>query len=448
MPVTTADAQLRDRLKAIREDLKAKRSERVEAKKEVDAAKEAFAGADSSGQKITEMAEFQAAEDAVRKHGEIGDQIADLELAESSILKMMGADESANGRSANPALESGSPMGWNGHRLLAESDQYQAAVERGVFRSTGRFGVVELGEIADRDQAIGFLARPGAAALPAAPAGDIGTPAGVPPDYRGIIPPRLIPLNLLDLIPTGTTDSNVVNYVQVTAIPQGAAETAELALKPELGLTTQDATAPVRTIAGYVKVARQALDDMAGLATLINTLLPHEVRRRIMAQILSGDGAGQNLLGIMNTTGIGAPAAVAGDNAADAILRAVTTIVLSDSDPNFVTLNPVDWQNLLLMRAGAQDGSWSGQYLYGGPGMLHAPTIWGLTITQNRIVPAGQSLIGDAMGAALLVREGVNIKTSDSDQDDFVRNRVTILAEARVALPVWRPSAFAVVTLP
>jgi hypothetical protein len=41
------------------------------------------------------------------------------------------------------------------------------------------------------------------------------------------------------------------------------------------------------------------------------------------------------------------------------------------------------------------------------------------------------------------MRQGVNVKTSDADQDDFIRNRVTLLAECRAAFPVWRPSAFA-----
>jgi hypothetical protein len=36
---------------------------------------------------------------------------------------------------------------------------------------------------------------------------------------------------------------------------------------------------------------------------------------------------------------------------------------------------------------------------------------------------------------------------SDSDQDDFTKNKVTLLAEMRAALPVFRPAAFATVAL-
>ena len=443
----TADAQIRDRLKTIREQLADLRSRRTDAKKERDAAKDAFAKADFSANgdtKITETSEFRAAEEAVRQVGVLDDEIHEHQAAEAAILRLLGDQPDTNGSgNGNPSLQV-PRLGWDGSRLLHESDTYGEARQRGLFNSSASFGTLILGQMASREEAANFL-RSGsmAASLPAAPAGQVGTPAGaVQPDYRGIISPRLLNLSLLDLIPTGTTDSNVVNYVQVTAVPGYAAETAELAIKPQEGLTLTDQTAPVVTIAGWIKAARQALDDLAGLATLINTLLPYDVRRRVLNQILQGDGTGGTLLGLYHTTGVGAPAAVGGDNVADAILRAMTVVILSDSDPNFVVLNPLSWQNLLLLK------NLQGSYIYGTPGQLPGgmvnQTIWGLTLTTNRLVPQANPLVGDAMGATLLVREGVNVKTSDADQDDFIRNRVTVLAETRLAFPVWRPSAFAI----
>ena len=453
------DAAIRDRLKTVRESLKDARSRRNAAQKEVDAAKEAFGSTEGpgEGQKWTDLKEYEAVEEAARVWGGIGDEIADLEKAEGTILQMLGdhtpvGNGNGNGNSTGMLHLPG--RAWDGRNMLASSDTYQAARENGIFNSTGQFGTVNLGEIADRDSMVNFLtgsrwaAGPGGG-IPGAPSGvDISTQPGIQPDFRGIISPLLRRLTLLGLIPTGTTDSNVVEYVQVTGVPFGAVETAELALKPQLGLTLADATAPVRTIAGYVKASRQSLDDQAGLGSLINLLLPYEVQRRIENQILSGDGTGQNLRGIINTSGIGAPAAVAGDNPADAVLRAMTTVILSDSDPNFVAMNPLTWQELLLLRTASGVDANTGSYLYGGPGMLAAPTIWGMTITPSRIVPQATPLVGDSAGCTLLVKEGLNVKTSDSDQDDFVRNRVTILAEARVAFPVWRPSAFALANIP
>ena len=51
-----------------------------------------------------------------------------------------------------------------------------------------------------------------------------------------------------------------------------------------------------------------------------------------------------------------------------------------------------------------------------------------------------------SLGATLFVREGINARISDNDQDDFVKNRVTTLVEGRWGLAIWRPAAFTKVT--
>jgi HK97 family phage major capsid protein len=438
--MTNANQQIRDRLKEVREKSRELRDRRAAARKERDDAKSAFAGATPGDVKITDMPEFKNAEEAVKNLGIIDDDLADLKIAEDAILKMLGQDQPDSPSFDNDGVQR--VQGWSAQNLMASGSPYQQAREQGVFSSSARFGTIQMGQIASREDAVRFMSE-----LPGAPAAPIGTASvggAIQPDRRGIIAPMLRPLRLLDLIPTGPTDSNSIEYVQITAIPNTVGMQAEGAVKPEAGLTMDDATAPVRTIAGWIKVNRQAMDDTAGLSTLINTLLPYDVRRKIEFQILRGDGTGQNLTGILNTTGVGAPTFVEGDNTADAILRAMTLVILSNQEPNFAALHPIDWQNLLLMREGSLGGARTGQYLYGGPGTMAAATIWGMAITPSVALTQGAPLVGDSMGATLLVREGVNVKTSDSDQDDFVRNRVTVLAEARVALPVWYPSAFAV----
>ena len=47
----------------------------------------------------------------------------------------------------------------------------------------------------------------------------------------------------------------------------------------------------------------------------------------------------------------------------------------------------------------------------------------------------------------VIVREGANVTISDSDQDDFTRNKVTVLAEGRFGLEVEQPAAVCSVDL-
>jgi HK97 family phage major capsid protein len=439
---TTAKDNLRDQLKRIRSGIEEKRTERAEKVKVRDEAKEKFAGSDVPIDQLTETDDFKAAEQAVKEVGELDDAINQLKAAETGVLEMLGESapdpEGPNGN--GPSGEGVTGRGWDVQGLV-EGAEYQRLKEAGAFSSAkSHLGSILLGKLADREHAARLLG-----ADPLEVGSDEKTGA-IPADRRGIIPPNLKKLSLLDLIPTGVTDSNQVEYVQVLAIPNTAREIAEGDEKPEETLVTKDADAPVRTIAGFIKVRKQALADVAGLRTLIGTLLPYDVRRRIESQMLIGDGSGQNLTGILETDGIGAPSFQAGDNTADAILRAITVIILSDADPNFVTLHPITWQELLTMRT-ETGGAHTGMYLYGAPAEPAPPTIWGLNITVNRAVPSDQPLVGDAMAASLLVREGVNVLVSDSADDDFTHNRVTILAEARVAFPVWKPTSFAVAAL-
>lgn len=438
----TQEITLRERLKQVRASIEATRDTKSGLVEEVEEAKDKFASSDADPGEYLATDDGKASMETVKQVGECDDKLADLQQEENHILSLLGeAVPTPSGNGDGPSDVAGDLSSWRaGANAILEGDRYKQFIESGAHSSKAKIGSALLGQLASREQTMQFLS---------AEVGSDNMQGAMPADRRGIISPNLKRLTLLDLIPTGTTDATLVEYVQVIAIPESSAEWEEGTQKPEVGFETQDADAPVRTIAGWIKLRKNALADVSGLRTLIGTLLPYDVRRRIESQMLVGDGEGQNLTGILNTDGIGAPEAVAGDNEADAILRAATVIVLSDGDPNFVALHPLTQQDLMLMRENgrASDPDRSGAYLYGNPSALAAPTIWGLAMSANRVVPSDSPLVGDSMAATLLVKEGVNVLVSDSDQDDFIRNRVTLLGEARVAFPVWRPSSFAVADL-
>ena len=75
-------------------------------------------------------------------------------------------------------------------------------------------------------------------------------------------------------------------------------------------------------------------------------------------------------------------------------------------------------------------------------------TAWGLPVVTSKALAAGTALVG-AFGtcARLFIREPVAVRASDSDQDDFTRNRVTALGELRAGLAVWQPLGFTKVAL-
>jgi hypothetical protein len=91
--------------------------------------------------------------------------------------------------------------------------------------------------------------------------------------------------------------------------------------------------------------------------------------------------------------------------------------------------------------------SGSGEYLGAGPFAETARVLWGTTVPVVGLAP-GMALVGDTrLGTRVLVREGVMVIVSDSDQDDFLRNRATLLGEGRFGLVVETPAAWTAVDL-
>lgn len=281
-----------------------------------------------------------------------------------------------------------------------------------------------------------------------AAAGEVEVPATGrrgPPGQIAIAP-RTIPLNLLMLIPTGEMDFQSYVYLrqQGGQFDTNVGEVAEATVKPQGEVTFLEETVEAKTIATFTKIRRQALDDIAEMASVINSDLAYRVQRRLVKEIVNGSGEGENIRGIMNTTGIGVVTFTAGAQGSDQIAQGQEVIELSGTNATGVVLNPTDYRKMLVAKS-----SGSGEYL-NSAGMFAAPGDmgWGMPIIRTAAVPPGTALVADWQNSMrLMYREGVNVRASDSDQDDFVRNAVTILAECRVALAIVAPTLICAVHL-
>jgi HK97 family phage major capsid protein len=422
-PTATAEPALKDKLRRIDSELAEARDERAAAARARDAAREKYANSPSMS---TDSDEFKEAQAAVERLGTADDHIADLQAMQVATLRMLGRDPEASGRGHDRAAgDPSDPRGWHSEALRGDEIQQRlahAAVTK------GRFGGIDLGEVASRD------------ALVADVTGTTNMRRG---EFQGIMPQLRRRLSVLDLLPTGTMAANTFPYTQEGGSFATAVEVAEGGLKPEAALTLTDAEAVAATIAHWLKIRKQALADAPALQSIIDGRLRYGVLRRLEGQVLSGDGAGANMLGIRNTAGIGAITFTAGAVIVEQILKGITTVMLADAEATGIVMHPTDWQTALLLKA-----TGTGAYVSGGPFEVTPRQLWGVPLVPSVAIPQGTALVGDfSIGAQLFIREGVQVLLSDSDQDDFIRNRVTMLAEMRAALPVFRPAAFATVAL-
>jgi HK97 family phage major capsid protein len=258
-------------------------------------------------------------------------------------------------------------------------------------------------------------------------------------------------INVLDLIPRLTTESDTIEWVQETTFTNNAAMVAEATattgttgVKPESALAYSTQTTPVRTLAHWIPVTNKTLSDAPQIRGIINSRLLLGLQLALETQIVSGDGTGENFLGILNA-GINVQA-LGTDNVLDAIFKARTLVrVTGKARPTAVVMHPTNWQAARLARENSATGTLGG-YLMGPPSMVGANTLWGLPVVESEAISVGTALVGDFnMGCTLFDREQAVVRVGFVN-DQFIRNMQTLLAELRAAFITWRPTAFTKVT--
>lgn len=261
--------------------------------------------------------------------------------------------------------------------------------------------------------------------------------------------PKLV---IADLLGKGQISGNAITYLVEGAAEGEFAGVAEGAAKPQLHFVEPTSvTDALKKIAGWIKVSDELIEDAPFLKTEIDNRLLYKLGNFEEQQLLNGSGSGQNQLGLLNRSGIQTETAATADDNPDAVFRAITKVsTASGLNADGIVINPVDYQAFRLSKdANGQyfgGGFFSGQYGNGGVPM--DPPLWGLRTVVTPAIAAGTVLVGAFGAAATLYRKGgVRVESTNSHDDDFTNNLVTIRAEERVALAVRQPLGFVKLTL-
>lgn len=254
----------------------------------------------------------------------------------------------------------------------------------------------------------------------------------------GVIEEPLRPLSIRALLDQGTTDSNLIEWVRELLFTNAADVVSEGTLKPQSEITYEALNVPVVTIAHWIRASKQVLADFKQLQTMINGRLRWGLKIKEEDQILYGDGTGGNLHGIVpQATAYNTTYNTAGDSMIDTIRHAILQVRLAFYPASGIVVSPVDWHYIELTKDNEN------RYLMASPTSRTPPMLWGLPVVESDGMSKGDFLVGAfRLAATLFDREQAGILLSTEDQDNFVRNLVTILCEERLALAVTRPRAF------
>ena len=272
---------------------------------------------------------------------------------------------------------------------------------------------------------------------------------------HGYRPPPAV-ANLLGSGSLGSSQG--VTYLVEGAVEGAFATVAEGGAKPQIHFADPiTRTDNLKKIAAFFDTSDEMVEDLDFMMSEINQRGLYLLSMTEDSQLLSGDGTGSNLLGLLNRSGIQTLTQAADpDNAQETIFRAMTAVQTATGlTADGIAINPADYQALRL----AKDGN--GQYF--GGGFFQAPygeaqaeggqmgyfqPIWGLRTIVTPSVPAKTAVVGAFQAAATVYRKGgVRVESTNSDAGKFTSNIVTTRIEERVALALRLPAAIVKVTL-
>ncbi|WP_244496312.1 phage major capsid protein [Aureimonas ureilytica] len=346
------------------------------------------------------------------------------EKADEALLKMNGLSEQFADLEQKMARAGGRGGPDGGEKSLGERFTDDERV-KALLASDGKRGRVDVGVKATITSAVTDTA------------GAVGNAVNQTrlPGILGLPQRRL---TIRDLITPGRMDGNTLEYVKQTGFTNAAATVAEGASKPQSDLKVALVSTTAKVIAHHMKASRQIMDDVPQLQSFIDGQLRYGLAFREEAQILNGDGNGQNLLGIVpQATAYAAAFSPASATPIDTLRLAMLQAALAEFPATGHVLNPIDWTKIELTKDAG------GNYIIGVPQGSIGPTLWGLPVVTTQSMAANKFLTGAfSLGAQLFDRWLARVEIATENEDDFVKNLVTILCEERLALAVYRPEAF------
>ena len=207
--------------------------------------------------------------------------------------------------------------------------------------------------------------------------------------------------------------------------------TAQNGKKPQASTSFTATTLALSKIACVVKETDEILMDAPFLASEVQNTLMHNLGKVEDNYVINAIGS---------TVGIGAET-YDGTTVtfADGILASIMK-VKNDSayDASTVVLNPADIVTLMTAKDSNKQyyggGYFSGAY---GNGAYGVPSsIWGVQIFASSAVTQGSALVCAREAVKIWKKGGMDVKLYEQNEDDALYNKVTLLAEERLACAV------------
>ena len=252
-------------------------------------------------------------------------------------------------------------------------------------------------------------------------------------DIDRSIAPQPTRVSAASLFTNATIQGNAITYFLQGAFETngGISATAQNAKKPQVSTSFAGTTLALSKIAAWMKETDEILADAPFLASEVQNTLVYQLGKVEDAHIVSA---------ISGTSGV-LSAGYDGSTVtfADGILKAIKAVKSSSAyDASVVILNPADVLTLMTAKDANKQYYGGGYFVgaYGNGGFTVPGSIWGVQIFESSDVASGSAIIAARQAVKVWKKGGMDVKIYEQNEDDALYNRVTLLAEERLACAV------------
>ena len=250
-------------------------------------------------------------------------------------------------------------------------------------------------------------------------------------DYDRAVAPQPKRIAAADFFANATISGNAITYFTQGAYEGTPAATAEGAKKPQNSTSFTPVTLPLSKIAAYIKETDEILNDQDFLASEVENSLIYHLGTVEDATIVNA---------VNNTSGIGAVTyASATEQLADGIIAGIMNVKQNSAyDASVVIMNPNDYLAALKAKDANKQYIGGGYFsgAYGNGGYTMPTSIWGVPVFCSSNITAGTAIVAARLAVKIWRKGGLDVKLYEQNEDDAIYNRVTLLAEERLACAV------------
>ena len=230
--------------------------------------------------------------------------------------------------------------------------------------------------------------------------------------------------NVFRIIPTAT--GNVTFPRATSGIGEGSfGDQTEGSAKAQVDYDITMVNTAVPFVAGYTKVSRQMLQDLPFLESYLSQSLTEDWNRRYNVKCLNTIATNATALSTSETV-----------TAAKMIDGIAQHGALGLGNANLIVTTFAAWAKLLLTKP--SDYSVPGGTTIDANGNVR---IAGIPVAKHQQVATSRFYVLNTDAFATAQASGLQLRSTDNDQDDFIKNLVTYRLEARVELLSFQPTA-------